>query len=388
MAHDEGQVEQLHQAVERLRAGQSLEVAGRGLEPSQRALLASAARLAAAGSLQRGPRPSFVLRLEEQLRTDVRLRLVGRRGRGRRLQRVMALLVVLIVVALAAFYVKRTDSLPGRPLGGALAGDRGNLLARQVGEALDSVWIEVEALEQLMTPHADPMAVPRRLAAVRSQSALALQLAQQADSERLVARVGAELEAVADELDRLANRSGGGGEPFRQTAQWLRRNLALPPPLALSTANSVRLVLSDRLAATATWTQPRPTATASPSAIAWPSATQTGVPTPALTRTATIAASPIPGATAVREPPTASPTIARESPVPSPAVASPTAGSEPGPILGSPTATRDDHKEPTSTTVPTIVVPATIASPPEASPTPPLAHTPGLPPPTAPPLAP
>ncbi len=383
MPRDDRLAEELHQALEDLRAGRPLEAAAQNVTPELRPLLASAARLVQAAASRHGPRPSFVLGLEEQLRTDVRLRV----GRPRRWTLRRLLLPAAAALLLGVAGVSRWVPEGWPQVVAALRGSpEETRLDSSVERELDAAWSRLEELGGLLRAGrgADP-ALASAVQDIVSRCARARQLARQVGSERLAARADAEAAAVATELERLAGQAGARGYALRRGALAIRYDAAPPwlaaggaepaaGPRAVAPVASSTTVPTPTVAATDYLTPPVRTTTELPTATL---ALPPDYPTASVSPTRESDDGPPP----VRPEPTATPTLPPPTPVPSPAVATPTTAVALTPSVATPTATRDDHREPTSTPLPTI---AAATSRPTGVATVPSGETPAATPPDGP----
>jgi len=196
--------EELHTAIGALHRGDAPEDVESRLPPDLRPLLAAAARLLNARR-QAGdaPRPAFVLGLEEQLRTDLRLRPAVRRGLPLRTR----LLALGGVLAGGLLFVGVHQARPGDALYDFKRGIQA--IALQTGGAccaayLDLGWRRYEETKELVEAgNPDGDVLQGVLDDLTAAYTTALRLARNADDPRSSARVETEARLVEAELAQL-----------------------------------------------------------------------------------------------------------------------------------------------------------------------------------------
>jgi hypothetical protein len=233
--------DQLNEAVDALIEGASRDEVAALLPDDLGPLVEAAdvlARSAQAGA--NGPRPSFVLGLEEQLRTDLRLRRPGlpRASLRNRFLRWVAALVVATMVMLVVVEQSNPDDL----LYGVkqtieesrvrLMGSAGT----RVDQYLDSAWrLLADIRDMHESPSAEMTAAAWNAALddlVEAYSSAANE-AVVAGDPKLQRRVRSETDMAARELTRIAGEAERGGleraRLFRVSASALRRSIAALP---------------------------------------------------------------------------------------------------------------------------------------------------------------
>ncbi|MFN2115732.1 MAG: hypothetical protein ACK2T6_08450 [Anaerolineae bacterium] len=266
--------EQLNVAIDALLRGASRDEAEAGLPDELRPLLDTAGSLAAAGRGSRGgARPSFVLGLEDQLRTDLRLqRRVGPRAAPR--ERLWRLLIALVSASLLML-VAVERSGPSDPLYGVKQRiEEGRLLLTGAGTArvdslLDSAWLglaQVRRLHEL--PDSDVSADEWQsvLDGLTDAYAAAAAAALESGDVMQQRRVRSAADLAADELSRLADQAARNrlatARWFRLSAARLRQSIASLPP----EGGDPRRVVGPSVAPTATLPAAAATAAVGPSA--------------------------------------------------------------------------------------------------------------------------
>jgi len=363
---DDGRAERLNAAIDDLVAGRGSNGAASGLPESLRPLLATAAALCARRR-GGGPRPSFVLGLEEQLRADLRLaapiHLAGaRRIRVRQGVWLACLAVVLLGLGAAGVYRQRASS-PIAPWPDATTAGRYRPLDSQAERYLDRGWQTLLLFDS--ASESDPTMTDERRALLEelvSSYTLALQAIEAARDGRLALRAASELRAARQTLGSSAH---AGMSPM------------LVASLRLATAELDSLVeradeLADRLVVLTGPTSPPTDVARSTQVAGAPDATTSSATSePAVTEAAVPSATAVAGstdapATASIAPtatsgPAASVTAVRSLPAPTgippqPLPATGVVPTEPGaaprgtPALPTPTGTADPGRDPASPT--------------------------------------
>lgn len=218
-AHD---AEQLNAALDAVAAGASPEQALAGLPPELQRLAETGDWFLRAGA-EAGPRPrpSFMLGLEDQLRTDLRLRPAApvdgdAPGSARglpaslfaflRRPRVLGLLLL----GLVGLFGLTQRALPGDPLYGAkrLVERTVEALApsqsMRANICLDRGWRRLEETEALLVGGSDADLLERVLTDLVDDYRSALEHAAASDDERVNFRAATEVAATRDRIDRLA----------------------------------------------------------------------------------------------------------------------------------------------------------------------------------------
>lgn len=352
--------EALSAAFEQLRAGRPEAEILRELPSSLHAAFRAGLELdAARGAAPGEPRASFVLGLEEQLRTDLRLAGAGMGAGAARLDaaaagrrvgsRVALLLLALLLAGALGLYGVAREAEPGSWLYPVKrAGEIVMLGAARSPEAraarhLDYGWRRLEEADSLLVTaaRADEGAVRAVLDDLVSSYDAALRLAEGQGDRRAVARARADLEAASDRLGDLASELGPDRRPPILAARArLRLELVetrvvhLPPP-----PDPVRQVPPPRREAPTATAGPAPTAIAEPPA---PTKPATPVPT----------APPV-APTSILPPPSALPPTATPPPP------EPTRPSEPDPATATP---RPPSPGPTPSPTPLIARPTEAAT--------------------------
>lgn len=373
-------MEQTARDAERLQA--ALE-AGSGFGPLRpdepesdlAAMLGVADQLRGAAVGQAGdPRPSFVLGLEEQLRTDFRLQppqplssSASSRWSGTRITGGL-LLMALAAVLTAGFLVERAS--PGDRLWGAhrlleqVRVAAAISVGGRVDQLLDMGWRHLRRVsDQAERGALTAGSLDALLSAITDSYGGAIQLAGSAGDDRLRLRVAREAGDAAEELRRLSGQLPPGDEPPLVAAETLLRAMILR--------------LGDRLAAggasvipTATAVPPTVAVSATAAAAEPGTGTPVATPPPLSLSTATPAATQV-----VALPPTAAATL-------TPSVA-PTGLPTAVPASPEPTRrerTRTATPPPRPTDIPTTPLPAATGTAPPPTPTSDTWITPPAPP--------
>ena len=239
--------EALDRAFDALRDGAGSEDVLSRLPEDLRPLFAAARRLEHAGQAPTaiGPSATFVLSLEEQLRTDMRLHvadLPSRLWSGWRI----GVLVTALFVGAGALVLRGNDVGSFEPTASERAPDTIDSALRR----LDEGWVGINTLRQDLR-HSDPASsgLAERLGAITTAFEDALDATDGADDPRTVARVRADVEAAAAALAGLAH---GRSDAVRDEIIESRRALVVrllksrvgsldpapiePPPIIVSTA--------------------------------------------------------------------------------------------------------------------------------------------------------
>lgn len=284
-------------------------------------MLGVADQLRAAASGHAGdPRPSFVLGLEEQLRTDFRLQPpeppatpARPRWSGSRIT-LTVLVLALALVLTAGFLVERAapgDSLWGthrlleqvRLAASVSAGSR-------VDQLLDIGWRHVRTLSDLAERHVlTARSLDALLPAITDSYSEAIRLAASNGDDRLRLRVAREAGDAADELRRLVGQLPPDDGPPLVAAETVLRAMILRVDARLAAGGAAVVPTATPLPATVA---------ASATAGAGNPGFPTDTPPPLRLSTATLAPTatlPPPPTRATTQPPTATPT---ERPLPSP----------------------------------------------------------------------
>ncbi|MCB9176636.1 MAG: hypothetical protein H6648_05690 [Caldilineae bacterium] len=364
MSHDAEADRQLQAALERLAAGEPLEDILEGMPEALRAPLRTAGLLSAAA-----PRSGdlagvgFVLGLEDQLRTDLRLRLAGPQQApaqpGRPIwmaPRVVGLSLLLTILSGLLVATVASRALPGQPLDSLRRGAEalGQVWPRdRAGAAeqrLDSAWQrQLELSRRIEAGQGSAPSTERLLEALLTDYRQALRLAAESGDRRVALRADGEAEAAAGRLGELVALAPETLRPrLEQAVEALaeaRRRLAASTPL-----------------------EPVPIVDAGP---AQPSATSgslaTASPSPELPRDpAPPSATPVAGDTAVAPAPSATAGPSQIAPTASP-TASPRLPATASPVPERPRPTRDPQR---TATPPPSPQPQPTEPPPPPAPAP------------------
>ena len=369
MSHDAEAIRQLQAALERLAAGEPLEGILESLPADLRGQARTAGMLTAA-TQGRGDRPGvgFVLGLEDQLRTDLRMRMAGQvqapAAPGRPSwsgSRTIALTLLLTILPGLLVATTASRALPGQPLYALRRGAEtlGQAWPRDAAGAaerrLDLAWQRQLELSRLLeVGQGGPDSAERLLDELVAGYRQALRLAAESGDHRVALRADSEASAAADRLGELEALVPGELRPkIAQAVQALaeaRRRLAASTPLepvpivdagraepgkpsgrlataspspeptrdpASSTAPPEASSTALAPAPTATQREPQPEATGSPTPSPAPPATaspepERPYPTRDPLRTATPLPPPAPTPTAPPPPPAPAPTWTSE----------------------------------------------------------------------------
>lgn len=234
--------EQLNDAVDALLSGASRDEVAAHVPEDLDPLVDAADVLARSGrAAADGARPSFVLGLEEQLRTDLRLRRPGLPRLPLRV-RMLRWLGALVVAAIVMLVVVE-QSGPDGPLYGVkqtIEDGRMRLsgsAATRVDRYLDSAWRRLAEVREMHDQPGTEMSETAWQAAlddlVRAYSAAA-DAAASSNDPMLQGRVRSAAAVAADELARIADQAArtdlDRARWFRVSAAELRRSIAMLPP--------------------------------------------------------------------------------------------------------------------------------------------------------------
>jgi len=410
--------ERLNAAIDALLAGTAVEAACANLPPDLHAAAVAGARLAAVrAGASGGPRPAFVLALEEHLRTDLRLGHpnppaeppddpqdfaaphrappVVTRARVRRAVAGVVVAIGLLGLWRAAEIAGPTDAL--YPLKRAIESVR-LLLAwseeAKAGACLDLGWRRLQETGQVVRagPHSESE-LREMLEDLTAAYTLALTYAEQSDDRRTMFLAQSETRLAYDEIRRLASQSGAPDAALLRGVNLVisdddrgqRRIVAMtsPPSPVVVAPTQVAIAVPGTA-------EPPPAATATP--VEGPPAEPTEPPAPGATPVSTAAIEPTatpPVATSAPASPTPVwPTVTAPPPTPikpnkppstATATALPPPSQTPGPVPSDP-PTRTPEAWSTATPAQPTVTPSGRETPPTPdprSPAPPSLEPPG-----------
>lgn len=397
--------EVLHAALEALRRGARFEDVAAGLPDDVLRMLETSRRLERAGSgpvgmepgpgsrqgrsdgsghgQAQGPSATFTLALEEQLRTDFRLR--ARAGTGGAWPRWRgAILIAGVLAVVGAIGLAGKDFGPYGVLSAGGAARSGDVAL----ERLDDGWREIEALRSALDRGApDDASTRRRLDRITTAFLEALDSVAVSGDARARARVGADVTTAAGALASMARSVDDrtAEEIISAQRQLVVRLLRTrvgsldPDPVEVpGTIEVPRTIVSTPLASPSASAEPTrvsgdPTSDPAPTT---PTARAIVSPTPTPTRLPPLMTA-VPSPTATSEPiEPAPPATSRPRPTDPPPPAPPEPTEVPAPIVP-PTRTPDAW--PTSAPTEAPPVPP-VATPPGEEPSPPPPSPPAIPP--------
>lgn len=340
MSSEQAGADRLHEAVEALLRGRAVDEVARELGVEERALLRAAGRISSArtGSAD-VPRPTFVLGLEEQLRTDLALAgwPLGRVARLRLALRGRVTPALLVVAAIALLWgAARYDGGAAAPSPDPPDGASASVGPPSAGPtAADRLALGREALGALRAAlDGPPDEVRGRIARVVEAYGEAMRLADAGADRGLRDRVADETAMAARAMEDMAAEAADRGYP---TAVWLahaatvmqRRIAAYGGPQRAYAPPSTATETGDAAVAT----EPPPAATPARTSPPDPPATDTPVPAPSASVTQPVAEPVVTAGTTATPLPVLEPPETAIAPA---ATATPAAQTTPRPVVTAP----------------------------------------------------